>query len=292
MHVRHACGRTRARCCCERVFHHLDRDVGGRVVRAARLPVERLVALDRQNQPLEQVAQQFRVERLVALPRPVLVRRPVVAREDREEAGGVLVRAPVPGGWNVQVAVAVLLHKERPVEEGRVLHNRVQRGVRVRVPLLFGDIQPLMEEEAQRLRVIAARVGHCSVRESALEEFGGNQAVLFQYPREHHADEMPQRRLPLRLLPSRRQPFRPRRHFRVEPLAQRRDVQRREQPVGVRLRRGERGENFLDGGFRRRRRQFRVERRGHCDAPSDASRQPRLRRPALRLLIGEQRTHA
>ena len=288
LRVRRAARRLRPRGGGERVLHHLNRDVGGRVVRAARLPVERLVALDGQNEALEQVAQQFRVERLVALPRAVLVRRPVVAREDGEESRVVLVRAPVRGGGQVQAVVAVLLHKDRPVQERRVLHHRVNRRVRVRVPFRLGNVQALMEEEAQRLRVVAIRVGQRGVRESALEEFGGNEAVLLEDPREHHADEMPQHGLAMRLLPPRRQAFRPRRHLRVEPLPQQGDVQRREQAVGVRLRRGERGENLLEGEFRRRRGHAGIERRGHCDAASGAGRKPRLSRAVLHLLIGEK----
>ena len=104
----------------ERVFHHFVGDVGGRVVGSLRLAERGFALLGGRDEPLEEVAEQLRVERLLAFAGAVLVHRPVVAGEDREEAGLALVRAPVRGGGEVEGVVIYVLGEKRPVEERRL----------------------------------------------------------------------------------------------------------------------------------------------------------------------------
>ena len=132
------------------------------------------------------------------------------------------------------------------------------------------DVQTAMEEEAQRVLVVAVEVGQVGVGEGALEQFLRDDALLFEDPREHHAHQVAQDGLPLPQVLPRLHPPRPLRDVLVELLAERSGLQRSQQAVGGEraIPGAEKEQEFGDGGAGGRGGQRRIERRGHIDLPA------------------------
>ena len=142
--------------------------------------------------------------------------------------------------------------------------------------------------------MVVVLIGQVGLDERRLEQLLWDDALLSQYPREHHAHQMPQDRLTLgQFLAVLHSPC-PLCRLSVEPLPQRRNLQGGKEivPSQTVVRISEHLQQLRDGGARGRRRQGRLENRRHVHLPTNRNRHPRLNRasrPRLRRVCEHDR---
>ena len=100
------------------VLDHFERHVSRGVVGALWLTQEQICPLfDGCNQSLKEVAEELRVQGLLALTGAVLVHCPVIARQNREKPRILFVDAPIVRSLQIQVIIAVLLGEQGTVQK-------------------------------------------------------------------------------------------------------------------------------------------------------------------------------
>ena len=279
----------------QRVLAHFARHVRRGVVCAFGHPVRRAVGFGHGYQILEQVAQHFRVDGLVAVGRRMLQRRPVVFGEDGEQAGALWVRSEVIFVVEAQRVVARVPREQRAVQEARVAERGVYRRNRVSAPTAYRLVEALVEHVRQD--VIVVRAGRVGAGERLVERFLRELAVFLENPREQRAYQMAQYGFsvsPPRLRAAPRFAI-----LAQRPAARHRLVELFAQPLRVhRVHEAGRGRgrrpsevvvDALDGAQNHGRRRARVELRRHSRMPLMVDGYPNLRRVAVFVRLNRQR---
>ena len=253
------------------IFDHFIGHIRRGVVSSLRLfEGNGAAGLRRRNQSLEQIAQQFRIQGLLAFPRPMFIHRPVVAGKDGKKAGPGRVRMPIGGIRQIQAVILAMLGKKGAVEKGRPLHRPVKQAIGMIAPLLSRDIQPLMKEKAQNFPVVLVGGRQGGLGKGLLEQLSRDQVFLFQNPGEHQPHQMAQDGLALRPALAGLPVGRPAGDFPIELLTEGGRFQRQQQllgaPAGGR-RPVQQLQQLLGGGPGRGRGQSGVKGGGHIDLP-------------------------
>ena len=238
---------------------------------------------------LEYVAQQLRIQRLLALVRPVFVDRPVIAREDGEQPRAVFVRAPVEVAGDAERLIAVPLRKQRAVQERGALHRRIERRVRMRRSSFRRRVQAVLEQKTQRVAVVIFGFVHVRSRERAFEKLGRQHILFLENPRKHDADQVAQDCLPPRQALPALQPPHPAGDFSIEPLSKGSRLQRREQGFrrDAAFHSSENPERAFDRKPGGRRGHLRVERHRHVDPAFREGGETGFRGPVRQVAVRE-----
>ena len=177
----------------QRILDHFGGHIGRGVIGAGGHPVGVLLPeLGGGDQIFKEVAQHFRVNRLVAFAGGVFGGRPVIPRHNGEQPRPFRRRAEVVAVLQSKGVIAGMVSEQGAVQKRGIRQGFLHRARRVRRALGFGGVEiPEQESQDPAVVIAAAVLGG----EPFLKGFVGDQAVLLEDPGEHRSDQMPQRPL-------------------------------------------------------------------------------------------------